>query len=334
MPAFLDLPREIRDQIYGLNLVHGSIPIGTTHPFLQISYGQIVHEPKDRYGLCYCEDCTANASSSVQPIIRREAKRTVRIARNGLIGTLKNTAGTCVNRLQESYGQPEVSDAGFAKNFRQELSIFDSQNLSIFLGNRQIYQEASEIFYSRNKFDFGWKDWRSLNPSGALNYSDSVIYSDSLKNVSGFLQDRSEHALENLKSIRFALSCFDQDEIPETYWYKSSEFTMVCETLAGKCKLIELNVGILETEQYAGPHPCLKQLTKLKNLQQLHIWMDGPCDMGDGAVEGALATIKILRSQSLADDKMNEDDIEVSYRHGLLPMVRVSTWKAERYDRF
>ena len=43
MPNFLDLPRELRDQIYGFHLGHGTVAINTTKKFLDSSYGQLKH---------------------------------------------------------------------------------------------------------------------------------------------------------------------------------------------------------------------------------------------------------------------------------------------------
>ena len=323
MPAFLDLPREIRDQIYELNLVHGSIPIGTTQPFLQISYGQIVHELKDPYGLCYRENCITIVHPFLESATRRNVKRSVRDG--NITALIKNTDGRLISKsVQKSYGQPEVADSGFATEFYPEVLVFDSQNLSVFLANRQIYREASEIFYSRNKFDFGCQH-------------DST-YFDSMENVWGFLQDRSEHGLRHLRSIRFALGETSYHSVCDQDWYKGSKFTMLCKTLAEKCKLIELSVGIMGIPRFRKPHPYLEQLVKIKNLQRLHIWIHGSHEPheDEDAVKSALRTMMIFRSQSLlGGDKMEENDIQVAYLNRFTtPMVRVSTWKAETWDRF
>lgn len=317
MPTFLGLPREIRDQIYELNLVHGTVPIATTTEFLHTSYGRLSHvEPKNYREYCYCENCTTNTSSRVQPIIRRNTKRSVREVYSNA-GTLRNIAGTLLPKLQQSYGQPEVNDSGFAVRFIQKLVIFDSRNLGIFLANKKIYQEASTIFYSRNKFDFGcWKHGS---------------YSDSLKNALAFVQDRSKHALAHLKSIRLALGNRGDDKLWEEDWYHSQELKVLCEKLAYESRLIELNVGIFGTYHSSLPHPCLQQLSKIKGLQKLHIWICGRNE-DFGVLESSLATIKAFRSQSLiGGDKMGEDGIEIS-EHKL---ITVSTWKVEgEYDEF
>ena len=317
MVTFFDFPREIRDQIYEFNLVHGTIPIGSTQPVFQASYGQIVHEfkpwPPDP---CYCENCITNLDPRFEPPTRRNITRSVRDDFEAAL--FENTDGTPIRKsAQRSYSQPEVNNSGFAEGFRQDLVIFDSQNLSILRANHQIYEEASEIFYSRNKFDFGW-----INSNGR--------YFDSLVNASSFLQDRSEHALRHLKSIRFALRDYLIDEI----WYKSSQFITLCETLAKKCTLTELDVGIFQSmiyPGYPGPHPCLEQLTKIKNLSHLHIWMQEHTDKREDKMKelekSALATIRIFRNQSLRDhDKMDEKTTIVLGHYG---KVTVSTEKAK-----
>lgn len=323
MLAFLDFPREIRDRIYELNLVYGTIPISTSKNFIPTSYGQLCHVEWN----CCCEDCTADAN------FRRTTKRSIRDSHKDV--RIKDSDGTLISKAkQKSYGQPEVSNSGCAVGFRQKLVIFDSGNLSVFLGNRQIYQEASEIFYSRNKFGFGcqiggyYSDSRHRRVDGS--------YSDSLANVSDFIQDRPEHALAHLRSIRFTLGRDPKDKVFEEYWYKGEEgkSARLCKTLAKKCGLSESDVGIFGINQHSAPHPCLEQLTKITNLQHLHIWLGGRCEMPKEAVESALATIKIFRSQSLlGGDKMGNDDIEISERSGEM-LVRVSTWKADKDEQF
>ena len=58
---------------------------------------------------------------------------------------MKDAAGILIQEVQISYGQPDVSDAGFAVGCSQELPILDSRNLNIFLANLQVYNEASEV---------------------------------------------------------------------------------------------------------------------------------------------------------------------------------------------
>ena len=328
MVGFLDLPREVRDEIYIINLVHGTIPIGTSEKFLHTSYGQISQvEPEERmtsWGSsyrtsCYCESCT-DTGLRVQPILLRNTKRSVRDL-YATFGTIKNTAGTPISKIQESYGQPEVTHSGFAVGFRQQLIIFDSRNLSIFLANRKIYQEASAIFYSRNKFDFGCR------------YHGYDDYSHSLENALDFLQDRSKHALAHLKSIRLALGKQSKDKLFEESWYRGPQLQVLCEILANESQLSELSVGIFGTHYGSSPHPCLEQLSKIKGLRDLHIWIEGR-DEDYGVLESSLATIKAFRCQSLiGGDKMGEDGFDIS-RRGMM-MIRVSTWKTEgEYDEF
>lgn len=260
---------------------------------------------------CYCENCTREPSSMVYPVVRRNPKRSVRNIYTQ--DYVKNTAGTPL-RLQQSYGQPEVNKSGFAFGFRQPLTIFDSLYLNIFLANQIIYHEASTVFYSRNKFDFGG----------------GPDYSESLENVSGFVQDRSKHALAHLKRIRFGFGGNIRDKFQRGGWYYSPELKPLCETFANCCQLVELDVGIFGSCFYPDSHPCLQQLCKIKGLRNLQIWICGQSD--NGALESSLATIKTFRSQSLIDgDKMGEDDFDVSYGSG---MLRVSTWKREHENDY
>lgn len=329
MLGFLDLPREIRDQIYVINLVHGTIPIGTSNRFLHTRYGQLSHvEPEERMDkrgnrwYCYCENC-ANTDPAIPPIIRRNTKRSVRDvpAEGYFYRSLKSSrTGTLISNLQESYGQPEVSQIdNFVSGFRQRLTNFDSGILSIFLANRQIYREASAIFYSRNTFDFCYRNYHG--------------YPDSLRNASDFLRDRSKHARAHLKSIRLALGRNSRDKLVEESWYYGPELKALCEILANECQLSELSVGIFGTYHSSFPHPCLKQLIKIKGLRNLHIWIEGRD--GYGVLESSLATIRAFRCQSLiGGDKMGEDGIDISeyisVHEGGVALIRVSTWKPER----
>ncbi|KAG7006011.1 hypothetical protein G7Y79_00017g043930 [Physcia stellaris] len=330
MLGFLDLPREIRDQIYVINLVHGTIPIGTSDRFLHTRYGPLSHvEPEERTDKrgnqwhCYCENC-AITDSAVLPIIRRNTKRSVRdVPAEGYLRfyrSLKDRTGTLISNLQESYGQPDVSQIdNSVSGFLQKLTNFDPRILNIFLANRQIYQEASAIFYSRNKFDFCY--WN--------NYG----YSASLRNASDFLQDRSKHARAHLKSIRLALGRNSRDKLVEESWYYGPELKALCEILGNDSLLSELSLGIFGTYHSSVPHPCLKQLVKIKGVRNLRIWIEGRD--GYGVLESSLATIKAFRCQSLiGGDKMGEDGIDISkyisVHEGSVALIRVSTWKPER----
>ena len=76
--------------------------------------------------------------------------------------------------------------------FPENVVPQDSQNLIVFLVNKEIYHEASRIYYLHNNFDFRCLDGRHH-------------YKQSLANGVAFVQDRPQHTLEHLKYMRLAV---------------------------------------------------------------------------------------------------------------------------------
>lgn len=79
------------------------------------------------------------------------------------------------------------SDGGYYTYEGPEYTDFDHVNVSIFRANRQLYLEASAIYYKKNTFYFS-------NTS-------SCMHIVSVPACYAFLVDRTPHALRNLKSI-------------------------------------------------------------------------------------------------------------------------------------
>lgn len=251
MPNFLDLPRELRDQIYKLNLIHGTIPISTSNDLLHTSYGSLRHVD-GLYQLCGCNSC---ASTRGTGLIRRDTKRTMRKTHSTY--QIVTSTGVRIENIQKSYDQPETNESGFVMGFKKDLSKLDARSLTILLSNRQIYREASEVFYACNRFDFGC--------------SERGKYCDSLSNAFGFLKDRSEHTLKRLKSIRLALGGREKDKLWEESWPEGHELQTLCDILGNKCQLAELTLGIFGTSPSGELHPCLEQLYRITRLRILNI---------------------------------------------------------------
>ena len=325
MINFLDLPREIRDRIYEHLVVQGTIPISSSEQFLHTSYGQLRHVHADRrssFGLCCCNDCARERGNA---IIRSNMKRTTRHTSTESYNYLQNSKGTRIKKLQQSYGQPKTETSGFATGFRDKLIKLDGRNLDIFLASRQIYHEASAVFYSCNQFDFAcWEDgyW---------------CYSQSLVNALGFLLDRPKHALAHLKRVRLALGGEARQEIGgEESWPKGQEFQTLCNKLGTECQLFDLDIRVMGTFASTEPHPCLEQLCKIKGLKHLEICILG-CNEHEQALKNAVDFVQALRSRSLiGGEEMGVDGIDVvrsigGPRHDL---CRVSTWKPKSEDDF
>lgn len=225
------------------------------------------------------------------------------------------SADVRIEYMWKSYGQPDVGTSGFAVGLKEDLSKLDARSLAIFLSNRQIYREDSEVFYACNKFDFGCSYYGR--------------YCDSLPNALGFLKDRPGHALKHLKSIRLALGTTAADEIWKVSWPNGHELHTLCHILGNRCQLAELSLGIFGTS-YHGLYPCLKQLYRITRLRRLNIWIQG-CTEGWDEVENSVASIRAFRSNSLiGGDEMGEDGIDVQRINRT--QCRVSTWKPERRD--
>ena len=333
MPNFLDLPREVRDQIYEINLVHGIIPISCTIRFAHLDddhscqrdgqqdeeslSSSISRSESDaKPTICRCETCIKKKHFFIH---RRDIKRTTR----GVslhVSTSAPTEGTLFWTCHEkSYGQPLINNSGFACWSRQKLTKFDPRGLTLLLASRQLYYEASAVFYSRNKFDFGCRNFRQ-----------NQCYFQSLSNALGLLLDRSDHALSHLRKFRLALGIMPQDMRFLEDWNTSDDFKVLCNILTDRCRLNELDIGIFRT----GPNtdPALKQLYKIQGLRVLKIWIEGLDDLNESAEEDSVAFIRAFRARSLiGDEAMGVDglDIDKSYEMGRPPMTRVSTWKPD-----
>lgn len=320
MPNFFDLPRELRDQIYGLNLVHGTIPIGTSEKFLYPSYGQLRHvdiNARERRVLCWCDICST--ARKMPRITRHNTQRTARHFYLKSSYLLEDTTGKRIEELQGSYGQPKITDSGFASGFRENLTKLDSRSLIIFLVNRQIYYEASTVFYSHNKFDFGYRD----------TYHG---YSESLPNALGFLLDRPKQALASLKSLRLALGTSPIDTPSQRACQEEQVLRTLCDKLGNECQLNQLEVGVFGYS--FSPHACSDQLYKIKGLRDLKIWVQGRNEHG-AHLESSVAFVKNLRSRLLIGrGERGSDGIDIVQHVSPsgYEVFRVSTWKPERSD--
>ena len=289
MFSFFDLPREIRDMVYEINLVHGTIWIDTTAKFLHTSYGPLAHLNDTElryYSVCHCDRCVASGSKGIE---RRDVQRTtydeLRTTGRSFTGPMQTIEGKRIESLQRTYCQIHfISAYGLP---------LDPQKLNIFLTNREIYHEASAIFYSKNKLNFG-----RLSKVG---------YSSSLAITLAFLQDRPKHALAHLRSVRFAVCNGLEHALRGEHCPHASELEMLCNILAYDCRLADLDLGIFGTCQ-SNQNDYLQRLYKIRGLKSLEVCIHNTTN-NDESVKYAKNVIRTLRNKCLIGGEEMGDNV-------------------------
>ena len=186
--------------------------------------------------------------------------------------------------MQETYQWARKDSCGDVTGFWKRFGEFNMEKLDIFLANRQIYHEASAIFYSCDNFDFDCAKNRD----------------DSLMNILGFLLDRPKHALLHLRSIRFALNgpwgpidpC--NDKLPRV-----EELKTLCDILSNDCHLSMLDIVAFGTIR--ALHPSIKELRRIKDLRDLRVVLEIR-KKHRGDVQATVDHLKFWRKQSIIGD--------------------------------
>ena len=141
--------------------------------------------------------------------------------------------------------------------------VDEKPQLDIFRVNRQLYEEASLIFFSRNEFEF----------------RDLPVALQALSS--------NHDAVKNIRRIRLYIYEQPQDHDDGLYYNKDGAFGKLCDLFATKSQLLKLflyiddsginsttpqNAVLTKTQSYAIP-PWVYHLTRLDRLRSLHfIW--------------------------------------------------------------
>jgi len=249
MVTFTDLPRELRDKTYSHALIRDEIKITSTIPFLDPTVGPIKHRYHG-WGACLCDVC---ARLSCKPV-RRRFQRTTREV--DALGKVQTVDGQILRTLQQSYCLNPHGQ--------------DPPNIAIFLGNRQLFREASETFYAGNTF----------------NFANTTITSHSLQNCEAFLRDRPSDAIAQIRKVHLLLGNIPRHELSQQTWPHGRAFQYICNTLGSISRLETLELIIIgncvrnqwrDTWSYedgsSAREGWLNQLSKINRLKELVIDM-------------------------------------------------------------
>ncbi|KAJ4349371.1 uncharacterized protein N0V89_007985 [Didymosphaeria variabile] len=158
--TFLDLPSEVRNQIYGYCILAPELEIGSKAQTAARSYGDptLLERPEaNPEGTSFAEywqempiersPATRQTSWTVEPI---------EIYRKFVINQTSNVAlGETIARRVHIPGGFRAFKASYVKSDRTP-----SLSVNLFLANKQICREASTLFYEKNHFVFNnrWED--------------------------------------------------------------------------------------------------------------------------------------------------------------------------------
>ncbi|KAF2242001.1 hypothetical protein BU26DRAFT_610379 [Trematosphaeria pertusa] len=167
----------------------------------------------------------------------------------------------------------------------------------IVLTCRQIYQEATRVFYGINTFDF-----------------------EDVPAAFNFLRDRPEDAVRSIRYLQLSYRHNNDSD--------QGQFNALCALLQWRCPLRELKLTIhtadvrkilqdesnLEKTQYQPIPAWVNQVLQVKNLHRLHVhWNFGSRKY----IRTALAAARLMRSSMLQTDMAFSDaqGIQVRLRH-------------------
>lgn len=263
MIRFIDLPREVRDEFYNYALVRGIIDIDSTPPFVpadqfvplssdikaSIETSLLLSKDKTKQA-CMCSGCAHAFFYSD----RRSIARTMRDIHT-VESSAPTTAGTVTQPLKQSYCLHANAE--------------DSPVIALLSTNRQLYLEASEIFYAKNLFNF-------LTPIKAP---------DSMLNCQAFLEDRPDRCLAFIAGVDLLIGDHGKPQCMQS-GPEGPVFQSLCYKLSMKCRrktlglVIDLSLGYQSKADIISEN-WMEQLGKIKGLKELKVDMIGYGDAGD-----------------------------------------------------
>lgn len=202
----------------------------------------------------------------------------------------------------------------------------DNDSINIFLANRQIYEEASSAYYSKNAFYFV-----GVSADEAMPVQEAFATRVAL----AFLCDRPEMSLRKINHIGLSIESCEHIQLGAAL--DGTTMVALCHLISQSMQLKHLDLEFSGTppdvrgtpwnwdtmdpdgNDQTRPRKWLGALLTIKNLTKLDVaveyYAEDP-ENEDGAQE--IAFVRFLRSRLLRNgQRLGKDNIALYFRHGI-----------------